>query len=211
MEVHGDLMMPHMVEPAALAKQAAIMQDAGAQGIFVMDSAGALLPQQVTARTLAMRERLASSTEVGIHAHNNLGMAVANTVAAIEAGATLADACLAGLGAGAGNCQTEVLATVLDRLGFDHGLDIWRLQDIAEEVVRPLMATPPCIDRISLSLGFAGVASSLMLPATRAADSFAVDARDVITRLGALGAVSGQEDLVLAVAHDLAEAKAANA
>lgn len=204
MEVHGDLMMPHMREAAELVEQARIMADAGAEAVFVMDSAGALLPDGMRERVAAFRSGLPSEVEVGVHAHENLAMGVANTIAAIAEGATLADGCLGGLGAGAGNCRTEVLVAVLDRLGYATGEDLWLLQDLVEEEVRPLMDPPPTIDSLTLTLGYAGVASSLLTPSQRAADRFGVQARDVIVELGNRHAVSGQEDLAIAIAADLA-------
>ncbi len=202
LEVHGDLMMPHLTDPASLAEQAAIMASAGAEGVYVMDSAGALLPGDVRARISAMRERLGPQVALGVHAHDNLSFAVANTLAGIEEGATLADGCLVGLGAGAGNARTEVLAAVLERVGIDAGLDLFALQDLADQVVRPIGA--PVIDRLTATLGYAGVPSSLLLPAGRAAERFGVDAREVLVGLGRRGAVTGQEDLALELAGELA-------
>ena len=158
-------MMAHMQTPAGMGAQAGIMVDAGAQGVYIMDSAGALTEDDVRARVGAMLDAIGDRAEVGMHAHNNLSLAVANTVAAVEEGATLVDACLAGLGAGAGNCQTEALVAVLERLGYETGIDLWILQDTAEADVRPLMTRPPTIDRETLTLGYAGVPS---LPPARA-------------------------------------------
>jgi 4-hydroxy-2-oxovalerate aldolase len=205
LEVHGDLMMPHLTDPATLAEQAAIMAGAGAQGVYVMDSAGALLPDDVRARISALRERLDPEVSLGVHAHDNLSLAVANTLAGIEEGATLADGCLVGLGAGAGNARTEVLAAVLERAGIDTALDLFALQDLADQSVRPIGA--PVIDRLTATLGYAGVPSSLLLPARRAAERFEVDAREVIVGLGRHGAVTGQEDLALELAGQLAGAQ----
>lgn len=203
MEVHGDLMMCHMVEPTQLAGQARIMADAGASAVYIMDSAGALTVDGARARVDAFRVNLPSHVEVGIHAHNNLSLAVAITVAAIESGAELADACLVGLGAGAGNCQMEALVAVLDRLGIVTGVDLWMLQDAADDDVRPLMASQPTIDRSTLTLGYAGVPSSFLRHARCAAEQFDVDERDLLVELGRRRAVGGQEDLVIQVAAEL--------
>ncbi|MDX6579997.1 MAG: 4-hydroxy 2-oxovalerate aldolase [Gaiellales bacterium] len=201
LEVHGDLMLPHLTDPASLAEQAAIMAAAGAQGVYLMDSAGALLPDDVRARVSALRARLGPDVALGMHAHDNLSLAIANTLAAVEEGATLADGCLVGLGAGAGNARTEVIAAVLERAGFETGLDLFALQDLADHVVRPIGA--PVIDRLTATLGYAGVPSSLLLPAGRAAERFGVDAREVLVSLGRRGAVTGQEDLVIELAGQL--------
>jgi 4-hydroxy 2-oxovalerate aldolase len=202
MEVYGDLMMSHMAEPELLATQGRIMQDAGADAVYLMDSAGALTMDRVRARVAALRDAL--DVPVGIHAHDNLSLAVANTVAAVQEGATLADGCLAGMGAGAGNCQMESLVAVLERLGIRTGVDLWALQDLADTVVRPLVAGPPTIDRSTLTLGYAGVASTFLLHANRAAARFGVDARDLMVEVGRRKAVAGQEDLLVEVAARLA-------
>ncbi len=204
MEVYGDLMMSHMAPPEALGIQARIMEDAGADAVYLMDSAGAMTMDEVRARVAALRSVL--RVPVGIHAHNNLSLAVANTLVAIEEGATLADACLGGLGAGAGNCQMESLVAALDRLGIDTGIDLWALQDLADHVVRPLMTRPPTIDRSTLTLGYAGVASTFLLHVDRAAERFGIDARDLMVELGRRKAVAGQEDLIVEVAARLSEA-----
>jgi 4-hydroxy 2-oxovalerate aldolase len=211
MDVHGDLMMPHMASPGKLAEQAMIMVDAGATGVHIMDSAGALTMDDVKVRIAAMLVRLGGGgnggAEVGIHAHQNLSLAVANTVVAFQEGATLADACLAGAGAGAGNCQMEALVAVLGRLGIETGIDLWTLEDIADAVVRPIMTTPPVVDRTTLTQGFAGVPGSFLHHASRAAERFGVDARDVLVEVGRRQSVSGQEDLVIEVAARLAAAR----
>ncbi len=202
--VHGDLMMPHCNDPGGLAEQAAIMVGAGAQGIYVMDSAGALLPEDVRARIAALRARLGPDVLLGIHAHDNLSLAVANSLAAIDEGATLVDSCLGGLGAGAGNTRTEVLAAVLERRGVGTGLDLFALQDLADDVVRPIAV--PSIDRLTATLGYAAVPSSLLLPARRAAERYGVEARDVLVELGRRRAVTGQEDLAGTIAAEIAAA-----
>jgi 4-hydroxy 2-oxovalerate aldolase len=206
MDVHGDLMMPHMAPPRTIAEQARIMVDAGATGVHIMDSAGALLMDDVKVRIAAMLAELDGDAEVGIHAHQNLSLAVANTVVAFQEGATLADACLAGAGAGAGNCQMEALVAVLARLGIHTGIDLWKLEDIADTIVRPIMTTPPTLDRTTLTQGFAGVPGSFLHHAWIAAERFGVDARDVLVEVGRRKSVSGQEDLLLEVAAGLATA-----
>lgn len=205
MTVHGDLMMPHMASPQKLAEQARIMVDAGAQGVHIMDSAGALTTEDVRPRIAALREALGGDAEVGLHAHQNLSLAVANTVAAIQEGATLADACLVGAGAGAGNCQLEPLVAVLTRLGIETGIDLWKLQDVAERLVRPIHQRQPIIDRLTLTQGFVGVPGSFLFHATRAGERFGVDPRDILREVGRRKVVSGQEDLVVEVAAQLAQ------
>lgn len=202
LEVNTDLMMPHLTDPATLAEQAAIMVDAGSQGVHIMDSAGALLPDDVRRRIAVLRERLGAEPPLGMHAHDNLSLAVANSLAAVQEGARLIDGCVGGLGAGAGNARTEVLAAVLERAGYDTGLDVFALQDLADDVVRPIYA--PTIDRLTATLGFAGAPSSLLPAARAAADRNGVEARDVLIELGRRGAVTGQDDLALSVAAELA-------
>jgi 4-hydroxy 2-oxovalerate aldolase len=204
MDVHGDLMMPHMTTPAKLAEQARIMVDAGAQGVHIMDSAGALTMDDVRARIGAFMAEFGDEAEAGIHAHQNLSLAVANTVAAVEEGATLADACLAGAGAGAGNCPIEPLVAVLDRIGRPTGIDLWELQDLADFVVRPIFDRPPTVDRLTLTQGFAGVPGSFLLHAVRAGERFGVDPRDILVEVGRRKSVGGQEDLIIEVAAQLA-------
>lgn len=203
--VHGDLMMPHLSTPAALAEQATLMVDAGAQGVHVIDSAGTLTPDGVRERVTAFLDAFGDRADVGMHAHDNLSLAVANTLAAFDAGARLADACSAGLGAGAGNCRTEALAAALDRAGIENDLDVFALQDAATYVVEELAPKPwPRHDPAALMLGYAGVPSSFLLHVGRAAERFAVDEREIVVELGRRRAVSGQEDLVISVAAEIA-------
>jgi 4-hydroxy 2-oxovalerate aldolase len=196
-----------MTTPEKLAEQARIMVDAGAQGVHIMDSAGALTTDDVKARVAALRNLLRDDAEVGIHAHENLSLAVANTVAAIDEGATLADACVAGAGAGAGNCQLEALVAVLDRVGKPTGIDLWKLQDLAEQVVRPIMPKQPTIDRLTLTQGYVGVPGSFLQHAVRAGERFGVDPRDILREVGRRQSVGGQEDLVVEVAAKLGQEK----
>jgi 4-hydroxy 2-oxovalerate aldolase len=204
MDVHGDLMMPHMTTPETIAAQARTMVDAGAQGVHIMDSAGALTMDMVRARIGAMMAEFGAEAETGIHAHQNLSLAVANTLVAFEEGATLADACLAGAGAGAGNCPIEPLVAVLDLIGKPTGIDLWELQDLADHVVRPIFDRPPTVDRLTLTQGYAGVPGSFLLHAVRAGERFDVDARDILVEVGRRKSVGGQEDLIIEVAAELA-------
>lgn len=199
----GFLMMSHMVSPAELAKQARIMEDAGADVVYVVDSAGALLPVEVRDRVRALRDALVC--EVGFHAHNNLGLAVANTLVAMEEGATWLDGSLCGLGAGAGNTQLEVLVAVLDRLGVETGVDLYGIMDAAEEVVMPILPRSIVIDRDALVIGYAGVYSTFLLHARRAAEKFGVEPRDILVELGRRKTVGGQEDQIIQVAYELAQ------
>jgi 4-hydroxy 2-oxovalerate aldolase len=202
MEAVGFLMMAHMIEPRALAEQARIMEQAGADCVYVTDSAGAMTVPEARARVAALREAL--SCQVGFHAHNNLSLAVANSLAAVEEGATQIDGCLCGLGAGAGNCPSEILVAVCDRLGIPTGVDPLAMMDAAEDVVRPIMPRPQVIDRSGLLLGYAGVYSSFLLHAERAAERFGVDAKDILIELGRRKVVGGQEDMIVDVAVELA-------
>jgi len=208
MDVHGDLMMPHMTTPETIARQGRIMVDAGATGVHIMDSAGALTMDDVKARIVAMLAKFGGEAEAGIHAHQNLSLAVANTMVAFAEGATLADACLAG--AGAGNCQLEALVAVMEKAGMGTGIDLWTLEDIADQVVRPIMTTPPIVDRATLTQGFAGVPGSFLHHAFSAAERFGVDARDILVEVGRRRSVGGQEDLVIEVAARLAAPPAAS-
>jgi 4-hydroxy-2-oxovalerate aldolase len=204
MTVAGFLMMAHMVEPATLVEQGRIMAGAGAHVVYVTDSAGALLPGGAGARVGALRQALPDQVEVGFHGHQNLSLGVANSLAAIEEGATWIDGSTCGLGAGAGNTPTEVLVAVCERLGIETAVDLFTLMDIAEEVVRPVMARPQVVDRSSLILGYAGVYSSFLLHAERAAERFGVSAKDILVEVGRQRAVGGQEDLIIEIASGLA-------
>ena len=202
MRAIGFLMMSHMLPPADLAVQAQLMETAGAEVVYVVDSAGALLPSGAAERVRAVRQHV--SCAVGFHAHNNLGCAVGNTLAGIDAGATWVDGSLRGLGAGAGNAQLEVLCAALDRAGHVTSVDAFALSDLAEEVVAPLMARPQIIDRTALALGYAGVYSSFLLHTERAARRYGVDPRAVLVELGERRMVGGQEDMIIDVAAELA-------
>jgi 4-hydroxy-2-oxovalerate/4-hydroxy-2-oxohexanoate aldolase len=199
----GFLMMAHMSEPAELLQQARLMESYGANCVYVTDSAGYLLPDQVTARVAALRDGLRDDTEVGFHGHHNLALGVANSLAAIEAGARRIDGSAAGLGAGAGNTPLEVLAAVLERMGAETGVDVFKLADVAEELVVPMMDQPIRIDRDSLMLGFAGVYSSFLLHAKRAEEKYGVPSHQILVELGRRKTVGGQEDMIEDVALSL--------
>ncbi|NWG73674.1 MAG: 4-hydroxy-2-oxovalerate aldolase [Rubrivivax sp.] len=207
MDTVGFLMMAHMNSPQGLVKQAKLMESYGANCIYVTDSAGYMLPEDVKARLGAVREALEPETELGFHGHHNLAMGVANSIAAIEAGANRIDAASAGLGAGAGNTPMEVLVAVLDRMGADTGVDVWKIQDVAEDLVVPMMDFPIRIDRDALTLGYAGVYGSFLLFAKRAAAKYGVPAREILVELGRRGMVGGQEDMIEDTAITMAKAR----
>jgi len=202
METVGFLMMAHMRPPEALVQQAKLMERYGADCVYIVDSAGAMLPMDAYARVKALREAL--SIQVGFHAHNNLGMAVGNSIAALEAGADQLDGCLRGLGAGAGNAPTELLAAVLEKVGLNPGLDVYKLMDAAEYVIAPMMPYQPIPNRDAITIGYAGVYSTFLLHAQRAGERYGIDPRTILTELGRRQAVAGQEDWILDVALELA-------
>lgn len=201
----GFLMMVHMASPEKIAEQAKLMESYGADYINLADSAGYLLPQDVADRIHAVQD--AVSIPVGFHAHNNLSMAIANSLTAIESGATYVDATLRGLGAGAGNAQLEVLAGVLERKGINSGLDFYKLMDAAEKIVEPIMQRPQVIRNAPLMLGYAGVYSSFLLHVYRAAERFNLDPRDILVEIGHRGMVGGQEDKIVEVAYLMTQNK----
>jgi 4-hydroxy-2-oxovalerate/4-hydroxy-2-oxohexanoate aldolase len=205
MDTVGFLMMAHMASPEKLAEQTKLMESYGANCVYVTDSAGYMLPDDVTARISAVRKAVKPETEVGFHGHHNLAMGVANSVAAVEAGATRIDAAAAGLGAGAGNTPMEVFVAVCARMGIETGVDLFKISDVAEDIVVPLMDHPIRIDRDSLTLGFAGVYSSFLLFAKRAEAKYGVPAREILLELGRRGMVGGQEDMIEDTALTLKE------
>ncbi|NML16726.1 4-hydroxy-2-oxovalerate aldolase [Azohydromonas caseinilytica] len=211
MDTVGFLMMAHMSSPEALARQARLMESYGANCVYVTDSAGYMLPQDVKARLQVVRDALQPETELGFHGHHNLAMGVANSLAAIESGATRVDAAAAGLGAGAGNTPLEVLVAVCERLGVATGVDLWKIQDVAEEQVVPIMDFPVRIDRDALTLGYAGVYGSFLLFAKRAGERYGVPARELLVELGRRGMVGGQEDLIEDTALTMARERRAAA
>jgi 4-hydroxy 2-oxovalerate aldolase len=205
LETVGFLMMSHMRPPEFLAEQALLMESYGCDCVYVVDSAGALLPGGAAERVRALKKAL--KTQVGFHAHNNLGVGVGNTLAAVEAGADQVDGSLRGLGAGAGNAATELIAATLDKMGFEHPWDVFGLIDAAEFVVAPMMPFQPMPDRDSIAIGYAGVYSTFLLHAKRLGKQYNVDPLDILVELGRRKAVAGQEDWILDVTLDLAKKK----
>jgi 4-hydroxy 2-oxovalerate aldolase len=202
---YGVLMMSHMAPPEVLVEEAQKMEAYGAECLLIMDSAGYYLPGDVRLRIRMLVDAL--RIPVGFHAHNNLGCAISNSIAALEEGATMLDGCSRGFGAGAGNAQLEVLVAVLHRLGYETGIDLYKVLDLATYAEQNLMETVPIISSTSVVSGLAGVFSGFLKPANRIADEYGVDARDIFFELGRRGVVAGQEDLILEVAQDLAKHK----
>lgn len=201
----GFLMMAHMATPEKLLEQAKLMESYGANCIYVTDSAGYMLPEDVTVRVASLRDGLRPETELGFHGHHNMAMGVANSVAAIKAGANRIDAASAGLGAGAGNTPLEILVAVLNRMEIPTGIDLFKAQDVAEDLVTPIMDQPIRVDRDALTLGYAGVYSSFLLFAKRAEEKYGVSARDILVELGRRGTVGGQEDMIEDLALTMAK------
>lgn len=204
----GFLMMAHMAEPEQLLAQARLMESYGANCVYCTDSAGYMLPDDVAARIGALRDGLNSDTEIGFHGHHNLALGIANSLAAIEAGASRIDGSAAGLGAGAGNTPLEVFNAVLDRMGVDTGVDVFKLMDVAEDLVTPMMDQPLRVDRDSLIMGYAGVYSSFLLHAKRVGEKYQIPSGDILVELGKMKTIGGQEDMIEDVALNLAKARA---
>ena len=205
MDTTGFLMMAHLNNAKGLVKQAKLMESYGAQTVYITDSAGFMLPEDVTERIEALRDALEPGTEIGFHGHHNMGMGIANSIAAVEAGAARIDASVAGMGAGAGNTPLEVFVAVAERMGAKTGTDLFQLMDLAEDVIVPLMDQPVRVDRDSLTLGYAGVYSTFLLHAKRAAERFGVPARDVLVELGRKKMIGGQEDMIIDTAMTMAK------
>lgn len=202
METVGFLMMSHMASVEKLVKQAKLMESYGADTVYVVDSAGAMVPYQVKERIKTLRHEL--EINIGFHGHNNLSLAMGNTLEAINEGATRIDGSIRSLGAGAGNTQTEVLVAVLEKMGIKTGVDLYKMMDIAENIVAPKLQPPQEIDKDSLTLGYAGIYSSFLLHSKWAAQRFSIDSRDILVELGRRDVVGGQEDMIIDVAEELA-------
>ncbi|HEY9036334.1 MAG TPA: 4-hydroxy-2-oxovalerate aldolase [Pseudomonadales bacterium] len=203
----GFLMMAHMIGPEELVEQLKLMESYGANCVYITDSAGYMLPDDVSSRIALARRELKPETELGFHGHHNMAMGIANSLAAIEAGANRIDGSVAGMGAGAGNTPLEVLVAVLNRMEVEHGVDLYKIMDAAEDVVLPIMEQPTRIDRDALTLGYAGVYSSFLLFAKRAAAKYGLSSRDILVELGRRRTVGGQEDMIEDLALDVVNGK----
>jgi 4-hydroxy-2-oxovalerate/4-hydroxy-2-oxohexanoate aldolase len=206
----GFLMMAHMIEPEQILEQALLMESYGANCLYVTDSAGYMLPDDVSARIGLLRDNIKPETELGFHGHHNLAMGVANSLAAVEAGANRIDCACGGMGAGAGNTPMEVFIAVCERMGVETGVDVSKIADVAEDLVTPLMDSPVRIDRNSLTLGYAGVYSSFLLFAKRAEQQYGIPARELLLEMGRRKMVGGQEDMIEDLALTMAKQRKAS-
>ena len=211
METVGFLMMSHMLEPEPLAAQAKLMESYGADLIYVVDSAGAQTMDMVRDRVTALRGALDAKTHVGFHAHNNLGLGVGNAVTAVKAGADNIDGACRGLGAGAGNAATEAIVATFNKMGWETGIDLYGVMDVAEDIIGGELGVTPIVNRPSLVLGYAGVYSSFLRHAENASKLYGVDTRDILTELGKRRMVGGQEDMIVDVALDIVRQREAQA
>ncbi|MBB1486970.1 4-hydroxy-2-oxovalerate aldolase [Oceanospirillum sediminis] len=205
MDTTGFLMMSHLSDATSLAQEAKKMESYGAHTVYITDSAGFMLPDDVTERVSALRDVLNPETEIGFHGHHNMGLSISNSIAAIAAGASRIDGSVAGLGAGAGNTPLEVFIAVCERMGIETGVDLFKTMDIADEIIFPLMDHIVRIDKDSLTLGYAGVYSTFLLHAKRAAERFGVPARDILVELGRKKMIGGQEDMIQDTAMTMAK------
>jgi 4-hydroxy 2-oxovalerate aldolase len=207
METVGFLMLSHRIAPDALARQARLMVDAGAQCVYVVDSAGAMVLADAQARIAALVAEIGAQAQVGFHGHQNLSLGVANSVLAVQGGARQVDGALCALGAGAGNAPTEVLAATFARLGIETGVDVDGILAAAQDVLRPRLPRVPVADRSAIVQGYAGVYSSFLLHAERAAERYGVPAHEILQRVGEAGYVGGQEDMIIDIAIQIAQAR----
>ncbi len=205
----GFLMMSHMADAQMLISQAKLMEGYGANCIYITDSAGYMLPDDVKQRLSAVRDAIDPATELGFHGHHNLSLSVMNSLAAVEAGANRIDGSVAGMGAGAGNTPLEVFIAVCNRMGVETGVDLYKIQDVAEDLIIPMLDQPIRLDRDALMLGYAGVYSSFLLFAKRAQERYGVSSRDILVELGRRGMVGGQEDMIEDIALEMANKKGA--
>jgi 4-hydroxy 2-oxovalerate aldolase len=207
MEAVGFLMMSHLIAPADLAVQAKLMESYGANVVYVVDSAGAQTMDMVHERVTALRQTLDPKTHVGFHAHNNLGLGVGNAVTAVKAGADNIDGACRGLGAGAGNAATEAIVAVFNKMGWQTGIDLYGVMDVAEDLIGTEIGITPVVGRAALVQGYAGVYSSFLRHAENASKRFGVSTERILEAVGARKAVGGQEDIIVECALELAAAE----